>query len=533
MLQNGLVVAKRGSEEWGRVVVPESLRAHVIAMHHNADFAGHQGEKRTLLQIAGTFYWPGMGRDVAKWVKACLACRKRKTPRPMRSGITEAALATYPNETVAIDILGPFPRSERGNVVVLTMIDTFTRWPVAIPLKDKSSASIAEAIYKFWICEKSVPLKIISDQAREFISKGIKQLAQQMGTQMITTSGYNPTGNSSVERFHRYLNSSLSIVFEKVRANWDDYLPSVLFSYRSSTNDTTGHSPFYLETGREPQLPLSNLFPYLRRREERKEGFVQSICDRLEFAFKRSRDLQAIAAEKNKARKPEQTKPNFAPGDLLLLQARSAKEGRLEERDEEGKHIPIPTKLQNPFTGPFRMIRWDGERHCVIETEGGETTHNVNRLVKYHTWEGMDTSAIRTREPAPPPREAPPKPGEIVVFRTSYSDTHHCLFGVGRVIQVIGPNDIHFQWLGNRPAAEASKPFEPGWVDTRDNKGYYKSKPNHPSHPPWTNRDTCTEITTECIILRGADMLRSDNKFTAAARAKIEASVGESISWGS
>ena len=141
------------------------------------------------MQISECFYWPGMKAEITRWVRACLACRKRKTPRPLRSGVTHAALAKYPNETVAMDIVGPFPVSVNGNRYILTIIDTFTRWPVAIPIKDKSSATIAEAIYKYWICEKSVPLKIISDRAREFISKGVKQLASIMGTKMITTSG--------------------------------------------------------------------------------------------------------------------------------------------------------------------------------------------------------------------------------------------------------------------------------------------------------------------------------------------------------
>ena len=51
---------------------------------------------------------------------------------------------------------------------VITMIDTFTRWPVAVAINDRSSASIAAAIHERWICDKSVPLKILSDRAREF-----------------------------------------------------------------------------------------------------------------------------------------------------------------------------------------------------------------------------------------------------------------------------------------------------------------------------------------------------------------------------
>ena len=131
-------------------------------------------------------------------------------------------------------------------------------------------------------------MKIISDQAREFVSKGIKQLAGYMGTNLITTSGYNPTGNSSVERFHRYLNASLSIIYGKVLTNWDEYIPSVLFSYRASRNDTTGHAPFFLEHGRDPQLPRGNLFPYLQRKDE-PENFVRNIMGNLSQAFTKAR----------------------------------------------------------------------------------------------------------------------------------------------------------------------------------------------------------------------------------------------------
>ena len=406
--RDGLVVAKRAGEEWGKVVAPESIRAYILRNFHNSNLAGHQGERRTFAQIRQYFFWPGMKNQIFKWVKACAACRRRKTPRPMRAGITEAVLAAYPNETVAIDFLGPFPVSDHGHRFILTMIDVFTRWPVAVPLKDRSSASVANAIYKHWICEKGVPLKIVSDQAREFISKGMRQLGEYMGTGMVTTSGYNPTGNSSVERFHRYLNASLSIVYEKVLANWDEYLPPVLFSYRASRNDTTGHTPFFLEHGREPQLPLGNILPYMKRKEESEE-FVREITEKLEAAMEKARGLQKRAADKNKARKPEQFKPNFKPGDLLMLKIRAAKEGRLHEKDDAGRTVSIPEKLRNPFIGPFRMIRWVNDRNCALDMDGKESIHNVNRLIR-HVWDdshvctdGALTTSLPSIPPTPPP----------------------------------------------------------------------------------------------------------------------------------
>ena len=79
----------------------------------------------------------------------------------------------------------------------------------------------------------------------------------------VSTSGYNPTGNVTVERFHRYLNASLCILFNRKEANWDDYIPPVLFSYRVAVNESTGFSPFKLETGRDPILPAHMMFPFL------------------------------------------------------------------------------------------------------------------------------------------------------------------------------------------------------------------------------------------------------------------------------
>ena len=471
-----------------------------------------------------------MKRQVFRWVKACLGCRKRKTPRPMRAGITEAQLSTYANEVAAMDILGPFPRSIAGNMYILTMIDTFTRWPVAVPIPNKSALSIAKAMYKFWICEKGVPLKVISDRAREFVSAGLKQLAAYMGTPLVTTGGYNPAGNSSVERFHRYLNASLCIIYEKVHADWDDYVPAVLFSYRASKNDTTGYSPFFLEHGRNPQLPLGNLFPYLQKKVE-PQNFVKEITENLDRAFGKARELQKAAAARNKARKPQQFKPNFKPGDFLLLLARSAREGRLEARDDEGKEIPIPEKIRNKYTGPFKMLRWVGERHCGIEIRGQEQVHNVNRLVKHYVWDDIHERTDITSTRIPLTHVPTPEKGEMILFLTTYNKENKCHFGVGEILEVKSRENFEFQWYGSPPLPEAHKPFFPGWVDPIDNKGYYAKKRIIFSHPPWTNSDTATELGVDSILIRGADVLGKDSRVNIKHREKIERAVGERIKW--
>ena len=43
-----------------------------------------------------------------------------------------------------------------------------------------------------------------------------------------------------------------------------------------------------------------------------------------------------------------------------MLRARAAEEGRLIDRDEEGKYIKLPEKLRNPYVGPYKMLVWVG-----------------------------------------------------------------------------------------------------------------------------------------------------------------------------
>ena len=53
---------------------------------------------------------------------------------------------------------------------------------------------------------------------------------------------------------------SLSLLVNKHKSDWREYLDAVLFAYRVSANEATGYSPFYLTYGREPVLPGDVLY---------------------------------------------------------------------------------------------------------------------------------------------------------------------------------------------------------------------------------------------------------------------------------
>lgn len=97
--------------------VPESLRAAVMQRERNNPTAGHPGESRMFAAMWRLFYWPAMAVDTADHVRGCHPCARNRLSLHRRATPMELFPPDGPNEQVAIDLLGPLPRTEVGNNV--------------------------------------------------------------------------------------------------------------------------------------------------------------------------------------------------------------------------------------------------------------------------------------------------------------------------------------------------------------------------------------------------------------------------------
>ena len=54
---------------------------------------------------------------------------------------------------VGIDLIGPLPKTSRGNRYVVTLVDYFSKWPEAAPLPDKTAQGIAMFLFELFVGE--------------------------------------------------------------------------------------------------------------------------------------------------------------------------------------------------------------------------------------------------------------------------------------------------------------------------------------------------------------------------------------------
>ena len=79
--------------------------------------------------------------------------------------------STVSMNRVAVDVLGPLPRTSRGNRYVLVAIDYFTKWMEAYPLPDQEATTVAEALVQGMFSRFGTPSELHSDPGRNFESQ--------------------------------------------------------------------------------------------------------------------------------------------------------------------------------------------------------------------------------------------------------------------------------------------------------------------------------------------------------------------------
>ncbi|GBN78691.1 hypothetical protein AVEN_16110-1 [Araneus ventricosus] len=66
---------------------------------------------------------------------------------------------------MALDILGPFPVTTKGNRYVLVLMHYYTKWPEVIPIPYQEASTVAEEVVQSWISCYGVPMILHSCQA--------------------------------------------------------------------------------------------------------------------------------------------------------------------------------------------------------------------------------------------------------------------------------------------------------------------------------------------------------------------------------
>ena len=291
-----------------------------------------------------------------KIYEKCLTCfkYKRSNSRPKVS----PPMASNVNHTVCMDL----KISNKHGIIILYIIDMYSRFTVATIIPDKRPENVIDALLDKWVLTLfGAPERLLTDSGGEFHNHKLKDLCENFNIKLLTSGAYSPFQNGLCESNHKLVDNIMDKMLE------DDPttpLPRALSQAVLAKNMLVNHhgfSPLQLVTGQQPKLPsaLDNMPPAMES-----VSVTQNVRNRINEIFSARKAFTAVENSKrlNKALQVK-TFPKF-------------------------EHFEIGTSVfykhgKNPYwQGPAKVIGQDG-KVIIIRQGRFILSTSQTRLLKY------------------------------------------------------------------------------------------------------------------------------------------------------
>jgi len=201
----------------GKVYVPkdEKLRAEVIRLYHDTPVGGHGGQWKTAELVTRNFWWPGVTREVKRYVEGCDACQRNKNRTQPLAG--KLMLNSIPEKAwthISADFITKLPLAQGYNTI-LVVVDRFTKMAHFVPTTERTSAEGLARLFRdnIWKLHR-LPDSIISDGGPQFAAGIMKELNRMLGIETKLSTAFHPQTDSQTERMNQELEQYLRMFID-------------------------------------------------------------------------------------------------------------------------------------------------------------------------------------------------------------------------------------------------------------------------------------------------------------------------------
>jgi hypothetical protein len=359
-----------------RLVIPYDykLRTKILKEVHESDINGHPGIFKMLELMSREYYWPRMNMDVQKFVSSCAQCQRNKAGHTPPIGLLHPLeIPKQRWHTVSMDFMGPFPKTARGNDMIMIIVEKLTKRIILQAMKSTDTAAqVARYYFDNVFRHFGLPEVIISDRDSKFKSQFWQTLQKLLGTRLAMSTAFHPQSDGQSERANRTVQETIRAYINYNQDDWDEHLTAAEFAVNNTRSRVTGFTPFMLDTGRDPRTP--SLIQIDTRLESVNE-FLTRLQGNITFARNRLIHEQQKAADQANQHRTEQ---EFNVGDRVLLQR--------EHVTPEPMRGQTSRKLQPKYYGPFKILEKTGPNAYKLELPPTIKIHpviNADRLKPY------------------------------------------------------------------------------------------------------------------------------------------------------
>jgi len=176
---------------------------------------------------------------------------------------------------------------------------------------------MAHLFFTHWYCENGLPLEIVSDRDKLFLSRFWKELHKLTGIKLKMSTAYHPETDGASERTNKTVIQCIRFAVERDQKGWVQALPTVRFNLMNTINASTGFTPFQLRFGR----PARILPPIVPPDEDRTEPTASELIKQMQPIQMEAQDnlLTAKVRQAHQENAHRQLSFPFQIGDRVVL----------------------------------------------------------------------------------------------------------------------------------------------------------------------------------------------------------------------
>jgi len=268
-----------------------------------------------------------------------------------------------------------YARQNKNYKFILVLVDIFSRYAWARPLKNKSATSTAEALKD--VFTSSIPKKLWTDEGTEFYNNTVNRILKEHNIELYST--HNDVKAAIAERFIRTLRRKIESNFILTHSTvWYDILPQLIYEYNTTIHTTLKMTPQEARRPRNFTKVYEALYNQHTTSKERIPTYL--IGDKVRISiYKRIFEKEASATWSEEI---------FEISDILMTQPIVYKIKDLS--GEELKGTFYKEQLQKTDQSIYRIDRIlrrrqraDGTREVLVKWMGWPD--------KFNSWEPEDT----------------------------------------------------------------------------------------------------------------------------------------------
>ena len=172
-------------------------------MHHDTPVGGHRGRWKTAELIARNYWWPGVTKEVGRYVDRCNACQRYKNQSKAPAGkLIPNAIPEKPWSYISADFITKLPLAQGYNAI-LVVCNCFSKMAHFIATTEKMSAEGLAKLFQDHVWKLyRLPESIISDRGVQFAVGIMRELNNLLGIQTKLSTAYHPQMDGQTERIN-------------------------------------------------------------------------------------------------------------------------------------------------------------------------------------------------------------------------------------------------------------------------------------------------------------------------------------------